>query len=125
MQIYLRKKKRMASSPNSFDVVKELTSSGRDLLILQDFSNALKIFLKAYDILSKNTNDHIDLVNLFHYIAECHWRMGNEHQAAMFQLKENEMRTRLWYNQDNYDLTQSLDKLEINAKKMGEFSFEF
>jgi len=51
--------------------------------------------------------------------------MGNEHQAAIFQLKENEMRTRLWYNQDNYDLTQSLDKLEINAKKIGEFSFEF
>jgi hypothetical protein len=41
------------------------------------------------------------------------------------KLKEDEMRTRLWYSEDNFELAQSLDRVELNAKCMGQSSFKY
>jgi hypothetical protein len=107
----------------------DLKETGRKLKIENNFTNAIIFYLKAYELrssqLGKQQSDHIDLVDLLHEIAECYSCMGDEHQVSFFRLKEDEMRTRLWYSEDNFELAQSLDRVELNAKGMGQSSFKY
>ncbi len=107
----------------------DLKERGRNLQMEKNFTQAIGFYLKAYEMrssqLRQQQSDHIDLDDLLHDIAECYSCMGDEHQVNLFRLKENEMRTRLWYSQDNFDLAQSLDRIELNAKYMGQSSFQY